>query len=246
MPGDIPPKGGAEKTQQIVLKTENLDKKVRRGLIVTFAESVNVDNSSITPEELWNWVKYICQYCPHDSSEALCTRQEHPLEISNAQVQPTDEAKLKWIQECHDSPVAGHQGRAKTDNLLSRNHCWNSMRKDVDRYVHKCHACQQSHPMPGKTHRLLRPLEIPEQLWQDLGMDFIVGLPESEGFHAIWVVVDRLIKMRHLVPCTDTVDGKKLGEIFIKEGFRLHGLPETIVSDRGPQFESEFWRHICE
>jgi hypothetical protein len=77
-------------------------------------------------------------------------------------------------------------------------------------------------------------------------MDFVVGLPESEGFNAIWVVVDRLTKMRHLVPCTDTVDGKKLGEMYVKEIFRLHGLPETIVSDRGPQFASEFWRHICE
>jgi transposase InsO family protein len=77
-------------------------------------------------------------------------------------------------------------------------------------------------------------------------MDFVVGLPESEGFNAIWVVVDRLTKMRHLVPCTDTVDGKKLGEMYVKEVFRLHGLPETIVSDRGPQFASEFWRHICD
>jgi hypothetical protein len=112
MPGDIPPKGGAEKTQQIVLKTENLNKEVRRGLIVAFPKTVNVDNSSITSEELWNWVKNVGQYCPHDSSEGLCTHQEHPLQISEAQVQPTDEEKLKWILECHDSPVAGHPGRA--------------------------------------------------------------------------------------------------------------------------------------
>ena len=76
-------------------------------------------------------------------------------------------------------------------------------------------------------------------------MDFVVGLPESEVFNAIWVVVDRLTKMRHLVPCTDKVDGRKLGEMFIKEVFRLHRIPNTIVLDSGPQFASEYWKHVC-
>jgi hypothetical protein len=110
MPADIPPKGRAEKTQQILLKTENLDKEVRRTFIVAFAETVNVDNGSITSEELGNWVKNVCQHCPYDSSEGLCTHQEHLLEISVAQVQPTDEEKLKRIREYHDSPIAGHPG----------------------------------------------------------------------------------------------------------------------------------------
>jgi transposase InsO family protein len=77
-------------------------------------------------------------------------------------------------------------------------------------------------------------------------MDFVVRLLESEWFNAIWVVVECLTMMRHLEPCTDTVDGKRLEEMYVKEVFRLHGLPETIVSDRGPQFASEFWRHIGE
>jgi transposase InsO family protein len=77
-------------------------------------------------------------------------------------------------------------------------------------------------------------------------MDFVVGLPESKGYNAIWVVVDRLSKMRHLVPCRNDTDGRKSGEMFIREVFKLHGLPDTIVSDRGPQFASEFWRHVCE
>ena len=93
---------------------------------------------------------------------------------------------------------------------------------------------------------MLQLLEIPEQPWKDFSIDFVVGLPESEGFNAIWVVVDRLTKMRHLVVCMDKVDGGKLGEMFIKEVFRLNGIPDTIVSDRGPQFVSEFWKHICE
>jgi hypothetical protein len=95
MPGDIPPKGGAETTQHIVLKTENLNKEVRQKLVVAFAETVNMDNGSITSEELWNWVETVCKYCPYDSSEGVHTHQERSLEATEAQVQPTDEVKLK-------------------------------------------------------------------------------------------------------------------------------------------------------
>jgi transposase InsO family protein len=77
-------------------------------------------------------------------------------------------------------------------------------------------------------------------------MYFVVGLPESEGFEAAWVVVDRLMKTLHLIPCTNEVDRKMLEEMYVQEVFRLHGLPETIVSDRGTQFASKFWKHICE
>ena len=77
-------------------------------------------------------------------------------------------------------------------------------------------------------------------------MDFVVGQPWSSGCDAIWVVVDRLTKQQHLVPCTSTVDTKDLADLFIQWVFRLHGLPETITSDRGPQFTSHFWGRLCE
>jgi hypothetical protein len=76
-------------------------------------------------------------------------------------------------------------------------------------------------------------------------MDFVVGLPESERVDAVWVVVDRLAKMRHFVPCHTTIDGVGLAKLFLREVVRLHGLPKTIVSDRGPQFASTFWGQIC-
>jgi transposase InsO family protein len=168
------------------------------------------------------------------------------LEISETQILPTDENKLKWIQKCHDSPVAEHPGRAKTYDQHSHSHSCNQMRENVDRYVRNCHSCQRSKATHRKTHGLSRPLQVLEHPWKDLSMDFVVGPPESKDFNAVWVVVNRPTKMRHLVPCTDNADGKKLGEIYVKEVFRLHGLPETIVSDQEPQFASEFWTHICE
>ena len=77
-------------------------------------------------------------------------------------------------------------------------------------------------------------------------MDFVVGLPWSNGCDAIWVVVDRLTKQQHMVPCTSTVDTKDLVDLFIQWVFRLHGLPETITLDRGPQCASHFWGRLCE
>ena len=62
-------------------------------------------------------------------------------------------------------------------------------------------------------------------------MDFVVGLPECEGFDTIWIVVDRLSKIRHLIPCHTTDDAAGLARMFLREVVRLHGLPAAIISD---------------
>ena len=77
-------------------------------------------------------------------------------------------------------------------------------------------------------------------------MDFVTGLPWSNGHNAIWVVTDRLSKQRHFVPCKDDVDAAELAELFLRHIFKLHGLPTTIISDRGPQFAAEFWKRLCD
>jgi len=76
-------------------------------------------------------------------------------------------------------------------------------------------------------------------------MDFMVGLSKCKGFDAVWVVVDRLSKMRHFNPCHTTIDAVWLAKLFLREVIRLHGFPKTIVSDWGPQFPSTFWGQIC-
>ena len=120
------------------------------------------------------------------------------------------------------------------------------MRRDVDRFVRNFEPCQRNRTSWHAPYGLLQSLPIPQTLWQDISMDFVVGLPWPNGCNAISVVVDRLTKQRHLVPCTSTVDATVLADLFIHWVFRLHGLPETINSDHGPQFASYFWGRLCE
>jgi len=153
--------------------------------------------------------------------------------------------RLRLLQDHHDPPAMGHPGRAKTLELLARKYYWPSMRKDVNRFVRNCHVCRRTKSTRHAPYGVLKPLSVLERPWQHISVDFVTGLPQSKGYDAVCVVVDRLTKQRHLIPCTSTITAVELGTLFCDRVFRYHGLPETIVSDRGPQFASRFWRHLC-
>jgi hypothetical protein len=83
----------------------------------------------------------------------------------------------------------------------------------------------------------LQPLKIPQWKWEEISMDFIVGLPTTQsGYDSIWVIVDRFLKVAHFIPVKTTYKGAKLGELYIARIVCLHGVPKKIVSDRGTQF----------
>ena len=86
---------------------------------------------------------------------------------------------------------------------------------------------------------------MPDAPWQDLSMDFVVGLPGSKGYDAIWVVVDRLTKLRHMVTCKSTWSSEDLADLFWHNVWKHHGLSSTVISDQGPQFASKFWKALC-
>jgi hypothetical protein len=95
--------------------------------------------------------------------------------------------------------------------------------------------------------RLLQPLKIPEWKWEEIGMDFMVGLPRSQaGFDLIWVIVDRITKVAHFIPVKMTYSGAKLAELYMSRIVCLHGVPNKIMSDRGSQFTSKFWEKLHE
>ena len=152
---------------------------------------------------------------------------------------------LQILRDNHDSTLAGHQGRAKTLELVQRHYYWPSIYKYIERYVQNCHVCSRSKPSRHAKQGFLCPLPVPDHRWKDLSMDFVVGLPDSEGYDAIWNVACRLTKMRHLIPCHSTIGAHGLAKLFVKHFFRLHGLPEFITSDRETQFVNRFWKRLC-
>jgi hypothetical protein len=92
---------------------------------------------------------------------------------------------------------------------------------------------------------LLQPLKIPEWKWEEIGMDFIVGLPRTHaGYDSIWVIVDRLTRVAHFIPVKTTYSGARLAELYMSRIMCLHGVPKKIVSDRGSQFTSKFWEKL--
>ena len=161
-------------------------------------------------------------------------------------VVPSLDLRIEILEQCHDSPLAGHYGNAKTIELVTRNYWWPGLRRMVRKYISGCDVCKRAKASRHKPYGLLQPLPIPMAPWQDISMDFLTDLPPSDGFDSVFVVKDRFTKMAHFIPCSKAIDAEATAKLFKSEVFRLHGLPKSIVSDRGPQFVSHFWRRLYE
>jgi hypothetical protein len=111
--------------------------------------------------------------------------------------------------------------------------------------VASCGICQKVKAEHQRPARLLKPLEIPTWKFENITIDFVVGLPHSpRGKDAIWVVIDRLTKVAHLLPMKTTNSASDLVPLYIKEVVRLHGVPKSIVSDQDSKFVSNFWTSL--
>jgi hypothetical protein len=157
---------------------------------------------------------------------------------------PSQDLQLNVLKQRHDHSLAGHFGVAKTLDLVSRDFWWPKVNKSVSDYVASC-ECSRAKSSRHKPFGLLQPLPIPERPWSSISTDFIVELPPSEGYNAISVWVCRLTKMAHFLPCTTSVTADGLASLFTNYIFKIHGLPDEIISDRGPQFISKFWKSFC-
>ncbi|KAH9686284.1 hypothetical protein KPL70_014310 [Citrus sinensis] len=119
------------------------------------------------------------------------------------------------------------------------------MKKDIVEFVTKCLTCQQIKAEHQRPTELLQSNQIPKWKWEEITMDFIVGLPKTTKMHdAIWVIVDRLTKPAHFLPIQMTYTMDQLAEIYVKEIVRLNGVPISIISDRDARFTSTFWEKL--
>ena len=151
------------------------------------------------------------------------------------------------IELHHATPVAGHFGWARTLDQLSRQFWWPGMREDVKSFVASCGSCQCNKASNQRPFGLLTPLEIPDERWHTVTMDFIMDLPRSsEGHDAILVFVDKLTKYVHLVPTNKTCTAEEVARLFLRHVFQYHGMIKALVSDRDPRFTSQFWKSFCQ
>ncbi|KAH0613403.1 uncharacterized protein H6S33_005289 [Morchella sextelata] len=241
---------------QVVLKKENLDAKLNL-LAGSFSNEPAEKNASlhILLDEGYNADPFPQKVLDmrnkgerqsKDISLAECTEIEGRLLYRGSIYVPDyDPLKLRILQLNHDAAFAGHPGCDKTFELISREYYWPLIRNYIARYLRNCDTCQRSKSNTHGKLGVLRSLPIPEQPWQEVSMDFVTGLPESEGYDAIMVVVDRLTKIRHLLPCNTTVNSEDVAQLYLRNIWKLHGLLTHVTSDRGTQFTAKFWKALC-
>ncbi|KAL0168185.1 hypothetical protein M9458_036407, partial [Cirrhinus mrigala] len=204
-----------------------------------FSPDDSVDPEPILPSErivspiVWELDQAIQQATLQEPAPPDCPEGKIYVPRSQRQV---------LLGTAHGTPGSGHPGSSRTLSLLQSRYWWPSMHQDTIRYVQSCSVCAKSNsPRQLPTGKLV-PLPIPERPWSHLGIDFITDLPESEGHICVLVIVDCFSKACKLVPLRGLPTAMETAEQLFHQVFRHYGLPEEIVSDRGPQFTSHVWR----
>jgi len=158
-------------------------------------------------------------------------------------VVPKDlELRKQILDEAHLSRYSIHPDSNKMYQDLRQRLWWTRMKQEVAQYVSECDICKRVKASHLRPAGLLQPLTIPSGKWEDISMDFIVGLPKTaKGYDSIWVVVDRFTKSAHFIPVKIGYKSHQYAELYIARIVSLHGIPKTIISDRGSQFVARFW-----
>ena len=156
-------------------------------------------------------------------------------------VPDVDDMRKEILEEAHYSAYSVHPGSTKMYHTLKDTYWWNGMKKDVAKFVSKCLTCQQVKLEHQRPAGLLQPLPIPKWKWDMIVMDFVTGLPRTTGgFDSIWVIFDRLTKSAYFLPVKKTYSTDRLARLYVNRIVYLHGVPVSIVSDRGAIFTSVF------
>lgn len=151
------------------------------------------------------------------------------------------ELQLKILSNLHTAAIGGHSGVNVTYQRVRQLFAWPGLRSSVAKFVQACDICQRAKSEHVRYPGMLQPLPVPDHAWQIVSLDFIEGLPKSASFNCILVVVDKFSKYCHFVPLAHPFTALDVAEAFMQHIHRLHGLPQSIISDRDRIFTSTLW-----
>ena len=210
-----------------------------KDLLKRIREAKGQDEEVIKAVEAMKRAK-VRSYSGHEWSE----EQGLVLHRGKVYVPKDHQLRLDITKLHHDSPIAGHGGQWKTIELVTRNYWWPGMTVFIKKYVDGCDKCQRNKSKPEPPAGKLMPNSAPEKPWTHISVDFIVKLPEAQGYNAILVVCNRMSKMIHVIPTMEETSAQGLAALYRDNVWKLHGLPESIISDRGPQFAAQLTREL--
>ena len=148
------------------------------------------------------------------------------------------------IREVHDQVYTAHPSAKKTYQMLSSQYYWPGIDESVKRYVRNCHTCRRIAVPRDKKPGLLHPLPVPTRTCQHINMDFCSFNADKHGYDNVLAIIDRFSKQAISIPCSKKVTSKELARLYIYHVYRYFGPPQTITSDRGPQYISSFWKEF--
>jgi hypothetical protein len=181
-------------------------------------------------------MKYIHEKMEADKAKCFRKDDQGVIWFKDLIVVPKDaEVRQQILDEAHLSRYSIHPGSTKMYQDLKQHYWWTKMKIEIARYVARCDTCRRVKAVHIKTAAPLQSLHIPTWKWEDISMDFIVGLPwTAKGFDSVWVIVDRLTKIAHFLPIKTNHPLAVYAQLYIARILSLHEIPKTIVSDRGP------------
>ena len=233
----------SRKPQINVLNLQAIDSNVKDKLIMELKKDINfrdIYNKLINKEKIDEKDEF--KYKHYKIKDNILTYSVIENDEDEERICiPNGEIKSKILNDYHNSVVAGHMGYLRTYEVIHRHFYWPKMFKEIKNYIARCEECQKNKSTNQAPQGYLQPIPLPKQKWYKISMDFIVQLPRTaRGHDSIWVIVDYLSKRAHFIPTRTNINSRQLAQLFIENIFRLHGLPQIIVSDRDPKFIQSF------
>ncbi len=206
------------------IKADALSRQFEKGSELTQPENVISPTIIISPIQ-WDIITEIDQ---------ANTGQAIPPECPQDKLFVPENLRKRTIDQVHTALSSGHPGINATIQLLQNRFWWPTLRKDTITQVRQCQVCQTQKPSRQLPAGRLQPLPIPHRPWSHIAIDFITDLPNSNGHTTILTVIDRFSKACRLIPLPKLPTALETAEHLCNHVFRFYGLPEDIVSDRGP------------